>query len=43
MIVRVEIKFKNDEFAFELAARQSFIMEILQLADKLEIELKVSK
>ncbi len=43
VVVRVEINFKNDEFGFELAARQAFIMEILRLTEKMEIELKVSK
>ncbi len=38
--IRIEINFKKDDFEFEMNARQQFIMDILRLADKLEIELK---
>ena len=40
IMIRVEIFFKKDNFEFELDARQKFIMDVLRLADKLEIELK---
>ena len=40
IVIRVEIFFKTDDFGFELDARQKFIMDVLRLADKLEIELK---
>lgn len=43
VVIRVEINFAEDAFEFELNARQQFIMDVLRLADKSEIELKASK
>jgi MscS family membrane protein len=40
VIIRVELNFTKDNFEFEMDGRQQFIMDVLRLADKLEIELK---
>jgi MscS family membrane protein len=41
IVVRVEVNFKEDAYEFELAARHQFILDVLKLADKLEVDLEV--
>ncbi len=39
--LRVEITFKVDDYDFEVSARHKFIMDLLRLTDKLDIQLEV--
>ncbi len=41
LTLRIIVAFKEDDFAFETDARHSFILDVLKLADELEIDLEV--
>lgn len=43
LVLRIEVNFKNSDFDFELDARQEFITQILQLADRFEIKMEGKK
>lgn len=42
IVVRVEVNFNEDAYEFELAARHQFILDVLKLADKIEVDLEVA-
>ncbi|MEQ1921764.1 MAG: mechanosensitive ion channel domain-containing protein [Pyrinomonadaceae bacterium] len=41
LTLRIIVAFKEDDFAYETDARHAFILDVLKLADELEIELEV--
>lgn len=41
LVLRLEVNFTTDEYDFELAARHRLILDILKLAEELEIDLEV--